>query len=71
MIKCMRRQASDPQKLKKLSTIVLSFLLVEAKAEAVDEITASTFLVKTLNNKNAEKNKFAIGCKKKMQYKTI
>ena len=34
MMKCRRRQAADPQKLKKLSTLVFLFLLVEAKAEA-------------------------------------
>ena len=36
MIKCRRRQATDPQKLKKkLSTVVFGFLLVEAEAEAI------------------------------------
>ena len=48
MIKC-RRQATDPQKLKKNCQRSFSrFSLVEAEAigvEAVDEITASTFLV--------------------------
>ena len=36
MIKCRRRQATDPQKFKKLSTIVFSFLLVEAEAIGVE-----------------------------------
>ena len=35
MMKCWRRQATDPQKLKKLSTVVFRFLLVEAEAEAI------------------------------------
>ena len=56
MIKCRRRQTTDPQKFKKLSTVVLSFLLVEAvkteaigvKAKTVDEIVASTSLVLSL-----------------------
>ena len=34
MIKCRRRQATDPQKLKKLSRSFFRFLLVEAEAEA-------------------------------------
>ena len=34
MIKCRKRQATDPQKFKKLSTVLFSFLLVEAEAEA-------------------------------------
>ena len=34
MIKC-RRQAKDPQTLKKMSTVVFRFLLVEAEAEAI------------------------------------
>ena len=50
MIKCTRRQATNQQKFKKFSTIVFSFLLVEAEAigvevEAVDEITASASLL--------------------------
>ena len=41
MIKCRRRQATDTQKFKKVSTIVFSFLLVETEAmeaevEAID-----------------------------------
>ena len=32
MIKCRRKQATDPQKFKKLSMVVFSFLLVEAEA---------------------------------------
>ena len=35
MMKCRRRQATDPQKVKRLSTVVLSFLLVKAKTEAI------------------------------------
>ena len=42
MIKCRRRQATDPQKLKKLSTVVFSFLLVEAEAIGV-EVEAEAF----------------------------
>ena len=34
MTKCRRRRATKPQKFKKLSTVVFSFLLVEAEAEA-------------------------------------
>ena len=37
MIKCRRKQATDPQKFKKLSMVVFSFLLVEAEAEAIGE----------------------------------
>ena len=36
MIKCRRRQATKPQKLKKLSTVIFSFLLVEAEAIGVE-----------------------------------
>ena len=36
MMKCRRKQATDPQKLKKLSTVVFSFLLVEAEAIGVE-----------------------------------
>ena len=35
MIKCRRRQATDPQKIKKLSTVVFSFLSVEAETGAI------------------------------------
>ena len=52
MIKCRRRQATDPQKLKKLSTVVFSFFVsgseaeaIGVEAEAVDEISASTSLL--------------------------
>ena len=38
MIKCKRRQTTDPQKLKKLSTVVFSFLLVEAEAVEAEAI---------------------------------
>ena len=34
MIKCRRRHATDPQKLKKLSSVVFSFFLL-AQAEAI------------------------------------
>ena len=54
MIKCRRRQDTDPQKLKNAQRLVSRFLLVEAeaveveaigvKAEAVYEITASLSL---------------------------
>ena len=40
MIKCKKRQATEPQKLKKLSSVVSRFLLVEAEAveaEAVEK----------------------------------
>ena len=50
MMKCRRRQTANPQKLKKLSTVVSRFLLAEAidvEAEAVDNIVASTSLVET------------------------
>ena len=36
MMKCRRRQATDPQKLKKLSTSFFRFLLVEAEAIGVE-----------------------------------
>ena len=36
MMKCKRRQATDPQKLKKLSTVLFRFLLVEAEAIGVE-----------------------------------
>ena len=36
MIKCRRRQATNSQKLKKLSTIVSHFLLVKAEAIGVE-----------------------------------
>ena len=36
MIKCRRRQATDLQKLKNLSTVVLLFFLVEAEAIGVE-----------------------------------
>ena len=42
MIKCRRRQATDPQKLKNCQRSFTCFLLVEA--EAADEIAASTSL---------------------------
>ena len=42
MIKCRRRQATDPQKLKNCQRSFSCFLLVEA--EAADEIAASTSL---------------------------
>ena len=49
MIKCRRRQATVPQKLKKIVNVCfLVFLLVEAEAigvEAIDEIAASTSLL--------------------------
>ena len=45
MIKCWRRQPIDPQKLKNCQRPFSRFLLVEAKAEAVDEIAAFTSLV--------------------------
>ena len=35
MMRCRRRQATDTQKLKKLSAVVFSFLLVEAEAIGV------------------------------------
>ena len=38
MMKCRRKQATDPQKLKKLSTVVFSFLLVEAEAVEAEAI---------------------------------
>ena len=57
MTKCRRRQARDPQKLKKLSTVVFSFLLV--KAEAVGEIAASTSLVSTVNSLKVKLKKMA------------
>ena len=44
LIKCRRRQTTDPQKLKKLSPVIFSFFLL-VEAAAVDEITASTSLV--------------------------
>ena len=57
MIKC-RRQATDPQKLKRLSAVVFSFfLLVEAEAigveaETVDKIAASTSMAATSFSNN-------------------
>ena len=36
MMKFRRRQATKPQKLKKLSTVVFCFLLVEAEAVGVE-----------------------------------
>ena len=36
MIKSRRRQATDPQKFKKLLTVIFSFLLVEAEAIGVE-----------------------------------
>ena len=36
MIKCRKKQATDPQKLKKLSTVVFCFLFVEAEALGVE-----------------------------------
>ena len=54
MTKCSRRPATDPQKLKNCQRLFFLFLLVEVeaaeseaigvKAEAVDEIAASTSL---------------------------
>ena len=49
MMKCRRRQARDPQKLKKCQRLFSRFLLVEAeaigvKAEAINEIAAYTSL---------------------------
>ena len=35
MTKCRRWQATDPQKLKKLSTVIFRFLLVKAEAEVI------------------------------------
>ena len=55
MIKCRRRQATDPQKLKKIvKDRFLVFLSTEAEAigveaKAVDEIAASTSLVSNRN----------------------
>ena len=57
MIRCRRRQATDPQKLKKLSTAVFSFFVGGSGSGGSDrcgsgsgigsgrKITASTFLV--------------------------
>ena len=48
MIKCRRRQATDPQKFKKIvSCRFLSAEEIGVEAEAVDEIAASTSLVDT------------------------
>ena len=52
MIKCRRKQSTDPQRLKKI--VNSHFLLVEAEAialetEAVGEIAASTSLVAKSN----------------------
>ena len=40
MIKCRRRQATDSQKLKKLSTVVFSLFLVEAEAVEAEAVEA-------------------------------
>ena len=49
MMKCRRRQARDPQKLKKCQRLFSRFFLVKAeaigvKAEAINEIAAYTSL---------------------------
>ena len=56
MIKCRRRQATDPQKLKNSHQSFSRILLVEAEAvgvEAVDEIAASTSLLAMLTKNPA------------------
>ena len=45
MIKCRRKQATDPQKLKNCKQSFSRFLLVDAKA--IDELAASTTLPET------------------------
>ena len=57
MIKCRRRQATNPQKLKNSQRLFSRFLLMEAEAkaigveaEAIDELGVSTFLITALDN---------------------
>ena len=58
MIKCRRRQATDPQKLKNSQQSFSRILLVEAEAvgvETVDEMAASASLLAMLT-KNPDTN---------------